>query len=155
MPLWQPADELRLIERTVIQGEADVSNGVSQTELSETIAFCANAWDGVNPKERAAILQKIQLAVDSATSKDSSSEDRNPEAILDKVQQALSEEEVRVMNYIRARQLLRTEDTMHIENFSTDVIDGLAPHVQRGCLTLRKAVPMTAGDGVETRQTIG
>ena len=130
-----------------------MSNGVSQNELSETIAFCANAWDGVHPGQRAAILQKIQRAVDDSASKDSS-DDRNPEAILEVVQQALSEEEVRVMKYIRARQLLRTEDTMHIEYFSTDVIDGLAPHVQRGCLTLRKAVPLAAG-GVETRQSIG
>lgn len=40
------------------------------------------------------------------------------------------------MDYIRLRRLLRTEDTMHIEHFATDVIDGLAPNLQRGCLTL-------------------
>lgn len=60
------------------------------------------------------------------------------------------------MNYIRARQLMRTEDTMHMEHFSTDVIDGLAPVVERGALTLREATPLAnfAG-GIDTRRSIG
>ena len=55
------------------------------------------------------------------------------------------------MNYIRARQLMRTEDTFHMENFSTDVIDGLVPHVEKGSLTLNRVVPLVE-DSIDTKQ---
>ncbi|KAI4259133.1 MAG: hypothetical protein L6R42_004743 [Xanthoria sp. 1 TBL-2021] len=144
--------------RPVIQGTADVANGVSQSELSETIAFCANAWDSVRPEQRATILQKIQRTVEHYTGGTNIPSDKTPdaEAIFEKVKQNLSEEEVRVMNYIRARQLMRTEDTMHIEHFSTDVIDGLAPLVERGRLTLKEATPLANfTGGIDTRQSVG
>ncbi|KAL8954678.1 MAG: hypothetical protein Q9193_007142, partial [Seirophora villosa] len=140
--------------RPIIQGTADVGKGVSQTELSETIAFCANAWDSVRPDERAAILQKIQRFVSYYTSGKPVSKAQDAEAIFEKVKQNLSEEEVRVMNYIRARQALRTEDSMNIERFSMDVIDGLAPNVERGNLTLKKATPLMDVD-IDTRQIMG
>ncbi|KAI4173221.1 MAG: hypothetical protein LQ348_006625 [Seirophora lacunosa] len=140
--------------RPIIQGTADVGKGVSQTELSETIAFCANAWDSVRPDERAAILQKIQRFVSYYTSGKPVSKAQDAEAVFEKVKQNLSEEEVRVMNYIRARQALRTEDSMNIERFSMDVIDGLAPNVERGNLTLKKATPLI-DVGIDTRQIMG
>lgn len=89
----------------------------------------------------------MQSAVDGADSV-------QRDARLKKMQDGLSAEENRVMDYIRARQLLRTEDSMHIDNFSTDVINGLAPNVKRGKLTLVKAVPL-AKQGLKTTQTIG
>ncbi|KAL8758951.1 MAG: hypothetical protein Q9199_001111 [Rusavskia elegans] len=139
-------------------GTADVANGVSQSELSETIPFCANAWDSVKPEQRATILQKIQRTVEHYTGGTNLPSDKTPDAgaILEKVKRNLSEEEVRVMNYIRARQLMRTEDTMHMEHFSTDVIDGLAPVVERGGLTLREATPLVDfTGGIDTRQSVG
>lgn len=114
------------------------------------------------------MLQKIQRAVDHYTTNNTNTNTTNnniatqrtpdAEAIFEKVKRDLTDEEVKVMNYIRARQLLRTEDTMHLEHFSTDVIDGLAPVVERGRLTLTEAVPLVGGEGVggiETRQSIG
>ncbi|KAL8926519.1 MAG: hypothetical protein Q9208_002846 [Pyrenodesmia sp. 3 TL-2023] len=140
--------------RPIIQGKADIGSGVSQTELSETIAFCANAWDSVKPDERAAVLQKIRRVFNQYIGGNTPSKTQDAEAIFEKVRQNLSEEEMRVMNYIRARQSMRTEDTMHIKNFSTDVIDGFAPNVERGSLTLKKATPLVKG-GIDTKQSIG
>ncbi|CAF9915736.1 MAG: hypothetical protein HETSPECPRED_002570 [Heterodermia speciosa] len=136
--------------RPVIQGTSDVSN-ITEEELAKTIDFCSNAWDGVKPQARAAVLQKMQSVVDDARDSEA---DESLEARLEAMKENLSVEEQRVMNYIRARQALRTEDSMHIDNFSTDVINGLAPNMRRGQLTLIKAVPL-ARARVETKQTIG
>ena len=50
--------------------------------------------------------------------------------------EGLSPDELSILKTIRARQMLRTEDVMHIDNFATDSIDGYAPVVKRGALTL-------------------
>ena len=47
-------------------------------------------------------------------------------------------EEIRVLNHIRARKMLRAEDTMGIASFHTDVIDGYAATLERGTLGLTK-----------------
>ena len=134
--------------QTVIQGSADISCGVPQAELSENIKFCANAWDGTKPDARAALLEKIREAIDSIGG---SSGEEDHRAKIEAMKSNLSEEEKRVLNHVRARQLLRTEDSMHIDNFSTDLIDGLAPYVHHGQLTLRAAEPMAVA-GLDTRQ---
>lgn len=106
------------------------------------------------------MLQKIQRAVDhyttnyhttttttNTTNDNIASHHKTPdaEAIFAKLKRDLSDEEVRVLQYIRARQLLRMEDTMHLQGFSTDVIDGLAPVLERGFLTLQEAMPLGSG----------
>lgn len=48
----------------------------------------------------------------------------------------MSPEQVRIMHTIRARQMLRSEDTLNIDNFGTDVIDGLSPRLVTGELGL-------------------
>ena len=39
----------------------------------------------------------------------------------------MSPDELRILNTVRARQLIRSEDTLNIENFGTDTINGMAP----------------------------
>ncbi|KAL8794417.1 MAG: hypothetical protein Q9195_003004 [Heterodermia aff. obscurata] len=132
----------------IIQGTVDSTSTVSHDELSQTIDFCAHGFDAVRPEQRAAVLQKLDSALQNGASH---------ENIIQAMRDSLDLEEQRVMDYIRARQILRTEDSMHIDNFTTDVIDGLAPRLERGHLTLERAVPGTTGAKVvmETRQTIG
>ncbi|KAK6078053.1 hypothetical protein SCUP234_06427 [Seiridium cupressi] len=48
----------------------------------------------------------------------------------------LSPEQIRIMHTIRARQMLQTEDLLNIDNFGTDIIDGLSPNLVRGALGL-------------------
>lgn len=62
----------------------------------------------------------------------------------------LNEEEKRVLKHIRARQMMKTEDTMSIDNFSTDTILGLAPVLKRGSLGLR----VSDGKGVEKKEVL-
>lgn len=49
---------------------------------------------------------------------------------------AMSPEEVRIMHQIRARQMLRSEDTVNIDTFSVDTIEGLTVNLERGGLGL-------------------
>lgn len=51
---------------------------------------------------------------------------------------SMSPEEVRIMHQIRARQMLRSEDTVNIDTFSVDTIRGLTVNLQRGSLGLIK-----------------
>jgi hypothetical protein len=50
----------------------------------------------------------------------------------------LSPQEMHIMHTIRARQMLRSEDTLNIDTFGTDVIDGLSPNLITGSLGLQK-----------------
>lgn len=50
----------------------------------------------------------------------------------------LSEDETRILNTIRARQMLQSEDTMNLENLAADIIDGRRINLERGSLSLVK-----------------
>lgn len=50
----------------------------------------------------------------------------------------LSSEERRVLAHIRARRMMRTEDTINIDSFGADVIEGLVPRLRRGSLGLKR-----------------
>ena len=63
----------------------------------------------------------------------------------------LTEEEIKVLHTIRARQMLRTEDTLNLDNFRKDVIDGLMPSIEQGSLGLVK--PSVADGDQEPQMT--
>jgi len=48
----------------------------------------------------------------------------------------MSAEEQRIAKRILARKMMRMDDSLGIDNFKTDVINGLAPQLQRGNLGL-------------------
>ena len=50
--------------------------------------------------------------------------------------EGLSPDELKILNTIRARRMMRMEDVMHIDNFGVDAIDGHVPRMQRGNLGL-------------------
>ena len=60
------------------------------------------------------------------------------EKIPKKADEGLSEDELRILNAVRARQMLRGDDIMNIDSFGADSIDGLAPVMMRGILGLRR-----------------
>lgn len=51
---------------------------------------------------------------------------------------SMSPEELHIMHQIRARQMIRTEDTVNIDTFTVDTIEGLTVNLQRGSLGLIK-----------------
>ncbi|QKX53210.1 uncharacterized protein TRUGW13939_00286 [Talaromyces rugulosus] len=106
----------------IIQGTADVSNKLTQDELNETLEFCSNAFNPVTPEDRNSALEKMGKDV---TSKG--------------FQVDLSPEEQKVVGHIRARQMMRTEDTINISSFGTDSINGMVPSLQRGSFGLVKS----------------
>ena len=53
--------------------------------------------------------------------------------------EGLSPDEMRILNTIRARQMLRREDTLSIDSFSNNAINGFMPIVKQGSLGLQKA----------------
>lgn len=55
----------------------------------------------------------------------------------------LTQDQVDALDHVRARKMMRTEDTMNIDSFGTDAIGNLVPRLVRGRLGLR---PQAAGD---------
>lgn len=59
--------------------------------------------------------------------------------MVEMLEAKLTEDETRILNTIRARQMLRSEDIMNIENLAADIIDGRRINLEHGSLGLAKA----------------
>jgi hypothetical protein len=70
---------------------------------------------------------------------DGNADDAKTMEAIAELEKTCSPEELKIMDTIRARRMVRAEDSLNIENYSIDVIDGMAPHLERGNLTLKKA----------------
>ncbi|KAH8423426.1 NAD(P)/FAD-dependent oxidoreductase [Aspergillus melleus] len=111
--------------RPVIQGTVKDNNSkLTQSEIAHTVDFCAHAFQMAPSREQISLLQKLRGLI---------SQDKST-VVLEK---ALSPEEHQTLNAIRARQMVRMEDLLRIDNFSKDVIDGMIPILKRGSLGLR------------------
>ena len=66
----------------------------------------------------------------------------------------LSPDQIRAVNHIRARKLMKTEDTIHMNNFGLDSILGLVPNVVTGNLTLKKSGPAAATEGANKSEKV-
>lgn len=118
---------------------------LTQGEISKTGNFCFKAFQPLSRDEREAVLQKVEaLSINESTT--SEVEIQANQVALEA---ALTPDELRILNAIRARQMVRSEDTMNIDNFSFDTIDGLAPNMKRGSLGLVPAIaaPVRLPDG--------
>ena len=56
------------------------------------------------------------------------------------MRESLDPEEQRTLDLLLARHMLRIEDSTNIGSFTTDIIDGLKPNLERGNLTLSKVL---------------
>lgn len=131
-----------------------MSGKLSQDEVSKTVDFCLNAFEHHAPEKHEAVLKKMESAMlanqaeapaalstapaEPATETEAKIEAKvERKAIVDP--EGLSPDELKILNTIRARQMLRREDTLSIDSFSNDAINGWAPVVKRGSLGLQKA----------------
>ena len=93
------------------------------------------------------MLEKMQSAVESptvnGTPHPSLSTEEEKASRMESFRASLDPEEQRVLDFIRARQFLHTESSTHLDSYTTDVIDGLRPQLERGSLTLVKATLQT------------
>ncbi|KAL8734599.1 MAG: hypothetical protein Q9181_003151 [Wetmoreana brouardii] len=127
--------------RPIIQGTADVGGKLNQEELSNTVDFCLNAFEHHDAGKHEALLKKlesstVQTGVEAAVTPDDAAKETRIQEKAEVDPEGLSPDELRILKTIRARQMLRTEDAMNIDNFATDAIDGFAPIIKRGALTL-------------------
>ncbi|KAK3378643.1 hypothetical protein B0T24DRAFT_520866 [Lasiosphaeria ovina] len=114
----------------IIQGlaDADVGGKLTQGRVSDTVAFCLNAYNDITPEARQAVLDKLER-VRAAGRQAETKEDL----------EQLDQDELHILRTIRARQMLRAEDSMNIDNFSADAINGFVPRLARGSLGLSRA----------------
>ena len=78
-------------------------------------------------------LKSLRLEQDSAAGNA-----EKPKKTVEMAEANLTEDETRILNTIRARQMLQSEDIMHLENLSADIIDGRRINLERGWLSLVK-----------------
>ena len=127
---------------TVIQGTADTGAKLSQEELSKTINFCLSAFDAHDKDKHQEVIKKMEqqkfIAGAAVATHDDIANEKRIQEKSEMDPEGLSEDELKILKTIRARQMLRTEDTMSIDNFSNDNINGYSPVLKRGELTLVK-----------------
>lgn len=73
---------------------------------------------------------KAMKGVDGSTAPVNNQEEARIEKKAGVDPEGLSPEELKVLNTIRARRMMRTEDVMHIHDFGVDAIGGYMPRVQ-------------------------
>jgi hypothetical protein len=92
------------------------------------VDFCLNAFVPVDAAKRDAVLKRVEDLKISGSAQD-------PKAL----EAYLSAEEMRILNTVRAREMVRSEDTVNIDTFTSDTIDGRAVNMVHGSLGLISA----------------
>ncbi|KAI1779470.1 hypothetical protein F4818DRAFT_141579 [Hypoxylon cercidicola] len=122
--------------RPIIQGQvdADVKGKLTQVEISKTVEFCFKAFAHVSFEEKEALVNKLkELGLDG------DAYDENNRKALDELEKKLTPEEQSILKTLKGRRMVRPEDSLNIDNFTLDSIDGLAPRLERGQLGLAVA----------------
>ncbi|KAI4272223.1 MAG: hypothetical protein LQ337_005447 [Flavoplaca oasis] len=118
--------------RPIIQGTSDLNGKLTQAEICKTVDFCVNAFRPVDEAAKNAVLKKLE----NMTLEQNSKAGSNPKQTVEMLEATLTEDEMRILNTIRGRQMLRSEDTINIDNLAADVIDGKRINLERGNLGL-------------------
>ncbi|KAL6883100.1 hypothetical protein HDV57DRAFT_495414 [Trichoderma longibrachiatum] len=122
--------------RPIIQGQvdADAKGKLTQTEISKTVEFCFKAFAHVSFEEKEALVKKLKdLGLDG-----DAYDEKNRQA-LDELEKKLTPEERSILQTLKGRRMVRPEDSLNIDNFTLDSIDGFAPRLERGKLGLAAA----------------
>ncbi|KAL7941562.1 hypothetical protein V8C42DRAFT_334931 [Trichoderma barbatum] len=122
--------------RPIIQGQvdADAKGKLSQAEISKTVEFCFKAFAHVSFEEKEALVKKLkELGLDG------DAYDESNRKALDELEKKLTPEEQSILKTLKGRRMVRPEDSLNIDNFTLDSIDGLAPRLEHGKLGLAAA----------------
>ncbi|KAK0648450.1 hypothetical protein B0T16DRAFT_408212 [Cercophora newfieldiana] len=115
--------------RPIIQGTADVQGKLTQEEVSKTVEFCLSAFAApVDPAKRDAVLKKVEDLKVSGTANNHK-----------ELELYLTDDEMKILNTVHAREMVRSEDTVNIDTFQSDIIDGRALNMVHGSLGLISA----------------
>ncbi|KJK64105.1 O-methyltransferase [Aspergillus parasiticus SU-1] len=122
--------------RPIIQGQADADakGKLTQAEMSKTVEFCFRAFAHVSFEEKEALVQKLK-----SLGHDADANDEANRKALDELEKHLTPEEQTILKTLKGRRMVRPEDSLNIDNFTLDSIDGLAPRLEKGNLGLSPA----------------
>lgn len=122
--------------RPIIQGQADADTKgkLTQVEISKTVEFCFKAFAHVSFEEKEALVKKLK-----ALGHDGDAQDEANSKALDEIEKQLTPEERTILTTLKGRRMVRPEDSLNIDNFLLDSIDGLSPRMERGKLGLQPA----------------
>ncbi|KAH6653364.1 O-methyltransferase-domain-containing protein, partial [Truncatella angustata] len=122
--------------RPIIQGQvdADAKGKLTEAEISKTVEFCFKAFAHVSFEEKEALVNKLKIL-----GVDGDAYDESNEKLHDEVEKKLTPEEQSILKTLKGRRMVRPEDSLDIDNFALDSIDGLAPRLECGELGLRAA----------------
>ncbi|KAL8716065.1 MAG: hypothetical protein Q9225_006253 [Loekoesia sp. 1 TL-2023] len=122
--------------RPIIQGQADADTKgkLTQAEISRTVEFCFRAFAHVSFEEKEALVKKLK-----ALGHDGDAYDEANSKALDEIEKQLTPEEQAILKTLKGRRMVRPEDSLNIDNFLLDSIDGLGPRLERGNLGLQAA----------------
>jgi hypothetical protein len=107
---------------------------LTQAEISKTVEFCFRAFAHVPLEQKEALVEKLKKL-----SLDADANDEHTKQALAALEKDLTPEELQILNTLRGRRMLRAEDSLNIDNFSLDSIDGMAPRLEQGKLGLISA----------------
>lgn len=108
---------------TVIQGDVDVKEGLSEGSLRQTIDFCTQAF------EPASLEDWHKESDNSKTEEDEISEEAKEKAAQ------------RMADVVAAKKTLRAEDMFHIGKFVADTFNGFSIRFEKGRLGLELRAP--------------
>ena len=122
--------------RPIIQGQADADTkgNLTQVEVSKTVEFCFKAFAHVSFEEKEALVKKLK-----ALGHDGDAYDEANSKALDEIEKQLTPEERTILTTLKGRRMIRPEDSLNIDNFLLDSIDGLSPRLEKGNLGLQAA----------------
>ena len=122
--------------RPIIQGQADADTKgkLTQAEISKTVEFCFRAFAHVSFEEKEALVKKLK-----ALGHDGDAYDERNSKALDEIEKQLTPEEQAILKTLKGRRMVRPEDSLNIDNFLFDSIDGLGLRLERGNLGLQAA----------------
>jgi flavine halogenase len=117
----------------VIQGEADVSVGLTEDELQKAMEFCLAVFAPTNPEVHAAVAERL---ADKADLLRNDAPALLPEDVVGIIGTE-DEEAVHVVKRINARKITHSQVNDVRRHFVQESFEGLVPSIQRGELGLR------------------
>ena len=129
----------------VIQGTLDVKKEIPQQQIVKTLDFCKSLFSATwQPEDRTSVLKKIDDAQKEDLARGANAE--GPTA-MERLQMSLTEDEKSAFKYIETRKHMRLDDTLTINSFVSDVVDGRRLRLERGRVGLElisEALPLVA-----------
>lgn len=94
--------------------------------MNKTVDFCLNAFaSSVDAAKRDSVMKKVEDLKISGHAQSHK-----------ELEVYLAPDEMHILNTVRAREMVRSEDTVNIDTFTSDIIDGRALHMVHGSLGL-------------------